>query len=137
MTTALTTLPVLVFDGDCAFCSTSVRWYEQRFPDAFSAIPYQRTDLAALGLTEKECQERVQWIGKVTSPVTTRESGARAVGALMRRGGRERGGGAGLLWRGVAALTVVPPASWLSEGIYRVVAANRHRLPGGTPTCRT
>jgi predicted DCC family thiol-disulfide oxidoreductase YuxK len=31
---------------------------------------------------------------------------------------------------------VLPPFSWLAEGVYRVVAANRQRLPGGTPACR-
>jgi predicted DCC family thiol-disulfide oxidoreductase YuxK len=58
------------------------------------------------------------------------------VGAVSRTGGRSRGGLAGALWRMVAALTVVPPFSWLAEGVYRVVAANRQRLPGGTPACR-
>jgi predicted DCC family thiol-disulfide oxidoreductase YuxK len=136
MTTALTTLPVLVYDGDCAFCSTSVRWLESRFPRSFSAVPYQRTDLAALGLTERQCHERVRWIGDVTAPVTSAESGARAVGALLRRGGSDRRGLLGAVSRGAGRLTTVPPASWLAEGGYRLVAANRHRLPGGTPTCR-
>jgi predicted DCC family thiol-disulfide oxidoreductase YuxK len=128
--------PLLVFDGDCAFCTTSVHWYEERFPGAFTAVPYQRADLAALGLTEDECHARLQWIGDVTEPRATRESGARAVGALSRTGGRTRGGAAGLFWRAAATLTVVPPFSWLAEGVYRIVAANRQRLPGGAPACR-
>ncbi len=37
MTTALLTGALLVYDGDCAFCSTSVRWLEDRFPDSFAA----------------------------------------------------------------------------------------------------
>ena len=136
MRTALTTLPVLVYDGDCAFCSTSVRWLEARFPDAFSAVPYQRTDLERLGLTERECHERIQWIGDVAAPITTRETGARAVGALLRRGGVERGGLVGVASRATGALTRIAPTSWVADGVYTVVAANRHRLPGGTPTCR-
>jgi predicted DCC family thiol-disulfide oxidoreductase YuxK len=135
MTTALTTGPVLVYDGDCAFCSSSVRWLEARFPEAFTTVPYQRADLDALGLTVRECHERLQWIADVAAPVATRTSGARAVGSLLRSGGRGRGRAGGLLWRAVAVLTVVPPASWAAEGVYRVVAANRRRLPGGTPTC--
>jgi predicted DCC family thiol-disulfide oxidoreductase YuxK len=135
MTTALTTLPVLVYDGDCAFCSTSVRWLESRFPGSFAAVPHQRTDLDTLGLTERECHDRVQWIGDVAAPMTTRESGARAVGALLRRGGADRGGALGVLCRVAGALTTVPPASWAAEGLYLLVAANRNRLPGGTPTC--
>ena len=136
MTTALTTLPVLVYDGDCAFCSTSIRWFEARFPHAFSAVPYQRTALGPLVLTERECHERVQWIGDVAAPVTSRESGARAVGALLGVGGSEHGGLLGAAYRGVGALTRVAPTSWAADGVYALVAANRHRLPGGTPTCR-
>jgi len=136
MAAALTTLPVLLYDGDCAFCSTSVRWLESRFPDSFTAAPYQRTDLDLVGLTERECHERVQWVGDLAAPLTSRESGARAVGALLRRGGARRGGVAGSAYRIVGVLTTVPPASWLAAGVYALVAANRHRLPGGTPTCR-
>jgi hypothetical protein len=128
--------PLLVFDGDCAFCTTSVHWYEKRFPGAFTAVPYQRADLDPLGLTERECHARLQWIGDTRDPRGTRESGARAVGALCRTGGHARGGAGGALWRAAAGLTVVPPFSWLAEGLYRVVAANRQRLPGGTPACR-
>jgi hypothetical protein len=100
------------------------------------ARPYQRTDLGALGLTEDEAHARLQWFGDVASPAATREQGARAVGALLRRGGAATGGVAGALWRGVGVLPTIPPASWVAAGIYRVVAKNRHRLPGGTPTCK-
>jgi hypothetical protein len=134
--TALTTLPVLVYDGDCAFCSSSIRWLQSRFPEAFTATPYQRADLERLGLTERECHERVQWVGDVTAPVTTRETGARAVGALLDVGGRSRGGALGATSRGAAVLARVRPTSWVADGVYALVAANRHRLPGGTPTCR-
>jgi predicted DCC family thiol-disulfide oxidoreductase YuxK len=136
MSIAVLTGPVLVYDGDCAFCSTSVRWLQARLPQGFTPVPYQRADLGALALTEAECHARLQWVGDPTEPATTRESGARAVGALLRQGGRSRGGAAGAAWRAVGVLPSVPPFSWVASGVYRLVAANRHRLPGGTPTCR-
>ncbi len=133
--TDVRTRPLLVFDGDCAFCSTSVRWYETRFPGAFLSVPYQRADLDALSLTEDECHARLQWVGDPSAPTASRESGARAVAALTRAGGRSRGGAVGWFWRVAATVTLVPPVSWLAEGVYRLVAANRRRLPGGTPAC--
>lgn len=135
MTTALRTGSVLVFDGDCGFCTTSVTWLADRFPGAFAVVPYQRTDLDALGLTARECDATVQWIGDVTAPVTTRAEGAAAVGALLRTGGCGRGGLVGATARGLGLLAVSRPTSWVADAMYAVVAKNRQRLPGGTPAC--
>ncbi|MFN8156757.1 MAG: DCC1-like thiol-disulfide oxidoreductase family protein [Candidatus Nanopelagicales bacterium] len=135
MTTALRTGAVLVFDGDCGFCTTSVTWLAEQFPEAFATVPYQRTDLDVLGLTERECDERIQWIGDVTAPVTTRAQGAAAVGRLLQVGGRSRGGAVGLAARGLGALAVTRPTSYVADAVYAWVAANRYRLPGGTPAC--
>ena len=49
--------PVLVYDGDCAFCSTSARFaarWLRRSPADYAIEPWQRLDLAALGLTGAE-----------------------------------------------------------------------------------
>lgn len=32
-------------------------------------------------------------------------------------------------------LIATPPVSWAAALVYQWVAANRHRLPGGTPAC--
>ncbi len=135
MAATTTTSPVLVFDGDCAFCTTSVLWLQKQFPDAFGLTPYQRTDLGALHLTAEECHAKVQWIGDTADPVGSRREGHEAVAALVRTGGRARGGAMGRLWAAAGAVAVVPPVSWVAAGVYRWVAANRSRLPGGTPAC--
>ena len=49
--------PVLVYDGDCAFCSTSARFaarWLRRSPADYAIEPWQRLDLVALGLTATE-----------------------------------------------------------------------------------
>lgn len=132
----MTARPLLVFDGDCAFCTSSVRWLERVLPGSFDAVPYQWTDLPALELTDEQCRARVRWVGDVARPGTTSSSGAHAVGDLLVHGGRTRGGVPGAAARVLGLLARVPPTSWAAEGVYRVVAANRHRLPGGTPACR-
>lgn len=125
-----------MFDGDCGFCTTSVRWLERAFPRGFDTVPYQRAPLASYGLTAHECRDRLQWLARPDDPRDRgREQGARAVGALLRTGGRLRGGVSGAVWATAGTLAFLPPTSWLAAALYAWVAANRYRLPGGTPAC--
>lgn len=130
--------PLLVFDGDCAFCTTSADLALRLFPDAFDAVPYQRADLPALRLSEAACRARLQWVDAAATRGAARpiSAGAEAVTALLRAGGRARGGPLGATARLVGAVAARPPLSWLAAAVYAVVAANRSRLPGGTPACR-
>ncbi|HET8969985.1 MAG TPA: DCC1-like thiol-disulfide oxidoreductase family protein [Candidatus Nanopelagicales bacterium] len=132
------TLPLLVFDGDCAFCTASIDWLARTFPGAFDTVPYQRADLRSLGLTAQECHARLQWLtdpSRSADQEGTSRSGAPAVAAVLRTGGRRRGGIVGAAARGIGAAASCPPLSWLAAAGYAVVAANRSRLPGGTPAC--
>ncbi len=112
------------FDGDCAFCTTAAVWGSRHLSRGLEFVAYQRADLAAAGLTAEQCERALQFVGADDR----RGSGGRAIGLLLHASG-----GA---WRLPAAVALVPPTSWLVEGVYRIVAANRHRLPGGTPACR-
>lgn len=46
---------LLIFDGDCGFCTTSARfatrWVDRR--DRYDIAPWQEVDLARFGLTEE------------------------------------------------------------------------------------
>jgi predicted DCC family thiol-disulfide oxidoreductase YuxK len=116
-------LPVLVFDGDCAFCSSSVRAAQRWIGTMPAAVPYQHADLPALGLTEAECTTAVRYVARDHRTY----AGADAVAALLM--------GAGKGWWFLGALMRVPGVHWLAGVAYRWVARNRHRLPGGTPAC--
>jgi predicted DCC family thiol-disulfide oxidoreductase YuxK len=130
-------LPLVVFDGDCAFCTTSISWLARTFPGSFDTVPYQRADLASLELTAARCDAELQWLTDPTRPgdPAVHRSGAQAVAALLRAGGRRRRGAIGTLARASGTLAAHPPVSWLAAAIYVAVAANRTRLPGGTPAC--
>ena len=54
---------VLIFDGDCGFCSTCVRIAQRILPADVKAVPWQRVpDLGAYGLTPDEAAASVQWV---------------------------------------------------------------------------
>jgi predicted DCC family thiol-disulfide oxidoreductase YuxK len=114
--------PVLVFDGDCAFCTSCVRALERIGPDA-EIVAWQLTDLAELGLTEQQAIDAVQWV----EPDGTVRSGHEAIAAVLAT--------AGGIWKPVGRGIVLPGISPLAARGYRLVADNRHRLPGGTPAC--
>ncbi|GGM25958.1 hypothetical protein GCM10011608_08390 [Micromonospora sonchi] len=112
-----------VYDGDCAFCTRCAEFVERRIPTRARVLPWQFADLDELGLTEAECDEAVQWVGLDGS----RAAGPDAIAALLGSSGRVwRIAGAGLRFAPVRA------AAW---PVYRWVARNRHRMPGGTAAC--
>ena len=93
---------------------------------AGSAVqPWQRLELAPLGLDATQCARELQWVDVSTGE---RASGHRAV-AMALRGCRRP-------WPLLGRLVDLPVVSLIARVVYRLVAVNRHRLPGGTPACR-
>ncbi len=112
----------LVFDGDCGFCTTSADWLAKG--DRVAIVPWQFLDLDAVGLTVDQVSTSVWWL-QDDEPV---EHSSRAIGrALVVRGGVPA-------WAG--HILLVPVVRPLADAVYRLVARNRHRMPGGTPVCR-
>ena len=114
--------PVLVYDGDCAFCTSCARALERIGPNA-EIVAWQLTDLAEFGLTEQQAAAAVQWVG-IDGTV---RSGHEAVAATLSSAGRT--------WRIAGRSLVLPGVSSLAAKAYQLVADNRQRLPGGTPAC--
>jgi predicted DCC family thiol-disulfide oxidoreductase YuxK len=114
--------PVLVYDGDCAFCTKCAHAVERIGPDA-EVVPWQFADLDDLGITEAQATEAVRWV-EVDGRV---RSGHEAIAAsLIAAGG---------IWKLAGRTLLVPGISWFAARVYRLVARNRYRLPGGTPAC--
>jgi predicted DCC family thiol-disulfide oxidoreductase YuxK len=114
--------PVLVYDGDCAFCTSSVRLLERIGPEA-ELVAWQQTDLDALGIGEEEAAAAVQWVA-VDGTV---RSGHEAIAAAL--------GSAGGIWALTGRAIASPSVTPIAASVYRLIADNRHRLPGGTPAC--
>lgn len=113
---------ILVFDGDCGFCTWSAARIDRWAGGQLDVVPWQRTDLAALGLTEAQCSIAVQYVD-----ADGVASGGAAVARALRRCRQP--------WRTVGAVLALPWLGPVVERGYVVVAANRHRLPGATPAC--
>ena len=122
--TGLVARPVFLYDGDCAFCSTCARFIERRMRTGAQVVPWQFTDIAALGVSQEATpKQAVQWIdAHGVSGRSGRDCRAaarcRLLLATARRGARYPSGAVGSRGR-----------------LYRWVARNRHRLPGGTASC--
>jgi predicted DCC family thiol-disulfide oxidoreductase YuxK len=113
---------VLVFDGDCAFCTSCARLLERIGPEA-EIVAWQLADLRELGITAAQAAEAVRWIEADGTVRTGHEALAAALAT------------AGWLWRVAGRAILLPVVSPLAAAGYRLVARNRHRLPGGTPAC--
>ena len=118
-------LPLLVYDGDCGFCTRMDDIALKQLKVACRAVPWQTVDdLAALGLTMADVTEKVWWV----EPGVSKVSGHRAVAAALRHGSPA--------FRPVGRLLDADQIAPVAAAGYDLVARNRHRLPGGTAACQ-
>ena len=116
---------LLIYDGDCAFCQRCIDLAGRVLPTPVRCEPFQFLDLDTFGMTTERASTAVWWFAPGLPP----RSGHRAVAAVL--------GAQGRWWWGTLGWVIDhPPFSLLAAGVYRLVARNRHRLPGGTAQCR-
>jgi predicted DCC family thiol-disulfide oxidoreductase YuxK len=121
--TVLTERPVLLYDGDCAFCTSVVNTIVRYLRPPVHFLPWQHVDLDRYGVPQADAVDAVQWVGSDGR----RFGGAQAFAAVLCATGGS--------WWPVGAALRLPVARQLAAVGYRLIAANRHRLPGGTPAC--
>ncbi|MBO0691648.1 MAG: DUF393 domain-containing protein [Acidimicrobiaceae bacterium] len=120
-------VPLLIYDGDCGFCTTTSRWAEKGFRNGEQIEAWQLLGegaLASLGLSVHDVEQAAWWVEADGSL----ERGHRAAGRALEAAGGWR--------RVVGTMMLVPPTTWLAAAVYRVVVRYRYRLPGGSPACR-
>jgi predicted DCC family thiol-disulfide oxidoreductase YuxK len=120
----VTRRPVLLFDGDCAFCTSCAQLAEKRIRPSAAITAWQFADLAELGVTKEQATDAVQWVGTDGAV----RSGHEAVAAMLLS--------AGPISRLLGRFLLLPGISLAAAKAYALVAANRHRLPGSTPACK-
>ena len=112
---------LLIYDGDCAFCKQSLKWALDKLPAFCRYVAFQKVDFNEFGLQLSDVRSQVWLIAG-----EKRLGGHRAVSWLFRQQ-------KSLGWRTLGAL--IDWFSPISALVYRWVAKNRHRLPGGTKEC--
>ncbi len=119
--------PLLIYDGDCSFCTSSANWVSARWHGRAHAVPWQRLtddELAAYGLGVDDARAAAWWV----DPDGRTSRGHLAIA-------RSLAAGAG--WPAAAGrLLLSLPFRWVGAAVYPAVSRWRHRLPGATPACR-
>lgn len=115
---------MLIYDGDCGFCTVTAHWFEDRLERAVPVRAWQTLDLDDVGLTEDDVTTAAYWIDDDGSA----HRGHLAIGRAL-----ETAGGP---YRRLGWLMRRPPISGLARPAYWLVARYRHRLPGSTDACR-
>lgn len=116
--------PLLIFDGDCGFCTSTANFILRNSSTALEAKPFQFIDVTAHGLTVKQTEEKVYFIVEGKN-----YSGHEAFAMLFQIQQN-------VLLKFFGKLLLVPPFVWLAKPGYSLVAKYRHKLPGGTPACK-
>jgi predicted DCC family thiol-disulfide oxidoreductase YuxK len=114
---------ILIFDGDCGFCTWSVQQTQRWIRPRAEIHPWQNVNLKELGLTQEQCSQAVQWV----TPTGEVFSGGRAVSHALQA--------SPLPWSILGRFFTLPGVRSVIDLVYRGVAANRYRLPGATPAC--
>ena len=117
--------PVLIFDGDCGFCTTTSNYIVKHSRTPITAHAWQLIDVTEYGILQPQAQERVYLIDNGHA-----YAGHEAFAHILRLQKNP-------ILSALAFVMVVPPICWLSRIGYALVARYRHRLPGGTPACKT
>ena len=113
---------MLIYDGDCGFCTTSVRQIERFIRPDVDTVAFQHIDLKALKIPQQRAEYEVLLIkdGRI-------HGGVQAFSHLLST--------ARFPWPLLGLPIRIPPFRWLAHGLYRLIANHRHQLPGGTPAC--
>jgi len=114
------TMPVVLFDGRCGFCTWSVDFARKYVRARAHFLAYQTVDLDQFPVSREQCETAVQWVDD--SGVS---SGALAVGRIL-------GVGSGY-WPLVGRVVSSPAILSVSERVYRFIARHRGRLWGVAP----
>jgi len=123
VTSSESTSGLLIFDGDCGFCTSSAHWFDDRLNESGRIAPWQGLDLDEYGLSEQDVTTAAYWVEDGVSH--------RGPDGFVLALGHTNG-----IWKLAGKILGVPPVLWLAHRVYPIIAKYRHKLPGATEACR-
>ncbi len=125
---------VLIYDGDCGFCTSCVDYLKRRLKAMPEAVPFQSADLHQLGLSRERAQKKVWLVLRAKSSDATEidQFGGHFAFAELLRHQPE------FSLRLLGNLLVTQPFSLIASLGYFLIARYRHKIPaqlGGNPSC--
>jgi predicted DCC family thiol-disulfide oxidoreductase YuxK len=115
---------VLIFDGDCGFCTSASNFIKAKSSVPIEIHPWQFIDVSEYGLTQAQVAAKVYFVAEGVA-----YSGHEAFASILARQ-------TNWLLKLAGTALMAPPLCWLARPGYWLVAKFRHKLPGGTPACK-
>lgn len=117
---------LFLYDGECRFSSSAARALQRVVRPDCIVVPFQLADLARWQVSAEQARAEVVFVRRVDGTEVVR-GGASALAGLCAAGRQP--------WPLAGYAMGLPVLAAVAQLGYRAVAANRYRMPGGTPAC--
>lgn len=115
---------LLIYDGDCAFCTKCVVWGKKHLKNFPAHVAYQLINPNDYALTQSQVAASI-WLVVSNSPALPANL---AVAAILKDQPNP-------LWRALGWAMNLIGARQIARWLYFLVAKNRHRMPGSSQAC--
>lgn len=115
---------VVIYDGDCGFCSRSVEYARIRVAPNLVYLASQKVNLEDYGLTKEDCEKALQFVTSDSQVVAAEK----AVIQILKQGN--------FACKLLGTVMSLPIVNLISKLGYRFVARNRGKVSGSTGSCQ-
>ncbi|MYG93429.1 MAG: DUF393 domain-containing protein [Acidimicrobiia bacterium] len=109
-------LNILIYDGDCGFCTSTAKWAKQRLNSNYQVVPWQHLNLDDFGLSKADVNRSAYWVDSNGNLYEEHRCIAKVLSAMDRP------------WKFIGSLLTFGPINLVARAVYRLIAANRGRL---------
>ena len=119
---------MLIFDGDCAFCTRCAEWGAANLKPWVATKPSQQVKPEDFGLTAEDFKKSI-WLVNTKDPKIAPLAANRAVAKILQNQQN-------VFWRSFGIILDIWWVRPIASSVYFLVAANREKMPGATDECK-